>query len=137
MCFRKRDPRTLRKTRRNDTVGLDKLRRLNDEMRHASELLSLVVKREETRRAVLAMHKQVFEARIAVRRIKHILGISTADVDTSPEKTLRTRGTRIKIPLARIKESLVGGEGVIDRIKRRRLLDANEGWCEFAEVFTF
>lgn len=90
VCFRIREIKIQRKVRRSDTLALDKLRKLKQDMYIVKELLQLASERELVRKEIIECNKVVFEKRMHVRRIKRFLGINTADtLDASPEKIRR------------------------------------------------
>jgi enhancer of polycomb-like protein len=140
VCFRKREQKPLRKTRRCDSVSLDKLTRLAAEMTAAREILAQVAERERLRREILEIDVRVFEARIRVRRMKKLMGLQTqgGDIDQSPEKARKKTSRTIKLKLAPARFGNGGVElesaSVEDRIKRRRGMDEREGWADLTEV---
>lgn len=73
VCFRRREVRQTRKTRGRDQQAADKLRKLRFELESARTMLQMVKRREETRRDLIAVDKQVFEQRQAFRELKRKL----------------------------------------------------------------
>ncbi|KAJ3397916.1 Enhancer of polycomb-like protein 1 [Lobulomyces angularis] len=146
VCFRRREIKTMRKTRRCDTLSLEKLKKLRDEMKKAREILELVCTREKLRKELLKSEIDVFEARIKVRKMKKILGIATTsqDVENSPEKARRKYNksnshAKIKISLKKgdsaiwDKGSSLEPQPIESRIKKRRLTDEKDGVGDFTE----
>jgi len=75
VCFRRRELRQIRKTRNRDAQSAEKLRKLRLELETALNLLVMVKKREQMRKEVLEIDRQVFEQRLAFRDTKRKLGI--------------------------------------------------------------
>ena len=86
VCFRRREIRQTRKTRARDTQSADKLRKLRRELEDARQIVALVKQRELTAREMLAMNRQVFEQRLAVKEAKRALGIKGDDEDLINQK---------------------------------------------------
>ncbi|KAJ3187985.1 Enhancer of polycomb-like protein 1 [Gaertneriomyces sp. JEL0708] len=86
VCFRRREVKQLRKTRRTDNQALERLRRLRDEMSKARDLLEMITQREAARKESIMLEHLVFEQRVLVRKLKKKLGIVTSekDLDFSP-----------------------------------------------------
>lgn len=147
VCFRRREVKSTRKTRRCDQLSLDKLRKLHDEMIRAREILNLIVERERIRKEMILYDVEIFQTRIKVRAFKRILGIapSLVDVDASPEKRKKRvmvpEPEKLKLPVQRFKDlfspGLNEGASIEDKIKRRKLLDEREGWLDLTEVYLF
>lgn len=77
VCFRRREVKTIRKTRKTDAMHLHKLIKLRAELDQAAKLMSLVVHRERTKRASLAQDRVLWEkARdlLEVKRTWNIVG---------------------------------------------------------------
>lgn len=70
ICFRKREIRTTRKTRRTDMQSVQKLRQLRSELESARQLLEMVSRREKMRRETINLDQMIFEQRVLVREIK-------------------------------------------------------------------
>ncbi|RUO96359.1 enhancer of polycomb-like-domain-containing protein [Jimgerdemannia flammicorona] len=116
LCFRRRETKPLRKTRRTDAQSLDKLRRLRKEMDDARKLLEMVSRREKMRKESLLLEHLVFDQKCTVRDMQRKLGIKDDDELLAPPKKkkriieLGSSGATIKIPLSKIKrESLDSG----------------------------
>lgn len=73
VCFRRREIRQTRKTRGRDLQAAEKLRKLRFELESARTLLLMVKRREEARKELLEVDKQVFEQRQAFRELKRKL----------------------------------------------------------------
>ncbi|KZP00724.1 hypothetical protein CALVIDRAFT_580462 [Calocera viscosa TUFC12733] len=73
VCFRRRDPKPVRKTRRSDTSQLDRMARLLAEMEQADDLAMHTLNREQKRVEQLDAEHKVFEARrrFATVRVQH------------------------------------------------------------------
>jgi enhancer of polycomb-like protein len=79
VCFRRREVRQQRKTRGRDAQVTEKLKKLRNELEQARFLMSQVKRREISIRDQLAMDKQIFEQRAAVKEIKRRLSIKGDD----------------------------------------------------------
>lgn len=74
VCFRRREVRQVRKTRGRDAQGVEKLKKLRRELEEARQLVALVRQREITKKEQLAVERQLFEQRSALRQCKRTLG---------------------------------------------------------------
>ncbi|KAF2659071.1 hypothetical protein K491DRAFT_623807 [Lophiostoma macrostomum CBS 122681] len=79
VCFRRREVRQVRKTRGRDAQVTEKLKKLRKELEEARFLMSQVKRREFMIRDQLAMDKQIFDQRSAVKEIKRKLGVKESD----------------------------------------------------------
>eukprot|EP00842_Homolaphlyctis_polyrhiza_P005502 jgi/Hompol1/5953/HPOL_001836-RA len=156
VCFRRREVKSLRKTRRGDTQALDKLKKLRDDLLKARMILDYVVERETTRRESVHLEHLIFEKRIYVRRLKRRLGVTTVDRDA--DATPESRRKKIKrrpdiddqrIPMQKLRDAtnLVSdidsklfadhhGSSVLsieDKIRKYRQLEERNGWCDLTE----
>lgn len=89
VCFRRRDVRQPRKTRRVDILNSQKLRLLHQELQHAKELALLVAKREKVSMDLLDKGSNVFEQRCDVKKVKRDLKIRGEDDDLVNHKRKR------------------------------------------------
>ncbi|KAK9470869.1 enhancer of polycomb-like-domain-containing protein [Dipodascopsis tothii] len=86
VCFRRREFRQARKTRRTDAQSNEKLRRLRMEMEIARNLVEMVLKREMTRKENLQLEWNLFKQRAMVKDMKRKLGIKGDDDDLVTKK---------------------------------------------------
>ncbi|KAF9198123.1 Enhancer of polycomb-like protein 1, partial [Haplosporangium sp. Z 27] len=103
LCFRRRESKPIRKTRRTDQQSIEKLRKLRMEMESARSLLEMVSKREKVRKESLVLEHMIFDQRCKVREYKRNLGIKDDDDDIQHQKKkIRKIGetsATIRIPL--------------------------------------
>jgi enhancer of polycomb-like protein len=81
VCFRRREVRQARKTRGRDAQIVEKLKRLRIELEHARELMHLTKQRELARKEQLALDRQIFEQRVAVKETRRNLNVPGDDFD--------------------------------------------------------
>lgn len=81
VCFRRREVRNVRKTRRTDTQSTDKLKRLRQELETARGLIKDVWQRETMRKNTFEYERQIFEKRRALVDIKRKYQIKDTDED--------------------------------------------------------
>lgn len=79
VCFRRREVKVARKTRRTDTQTIDKLVRLKSDLSSAQELLLKVLEREKCKRDAVLTDGTIFEDRVRMRAIKRKLGEAHGD----------------------------------------------------------
>lgn len=70
VCFRRRMPKPLRKTRRQDPTSLDRLSRLSDELRKVMSLAQLTLQREQIKQTDVSEARSVAEARVKLIDVK-------------------------------------------------------------------
>ncbi|EPQ30252.1 uncharacterized protein PFL1_02368 [Pseudozyma flocculosa PF-1] len=76
VCFRRREVKQMRKTRKTDALHIEKLIRLRTELDHAASLVQLIAQREKTKRASLRQGSQCWESARALVDIKRQWGIA-------------------------------------------------------------
>ncbi|KAJ3120223.1 Enhancer of polycomb-like protein 1 [Nowakowskiella sp. JEL0407] len=133
VCFRKREIRAVRKTRRCDLQSLDKLKRLRDEMKRAQEILEKVAEREQLRKDSLLLEQQIFEQRIFVKRLKKKLGIVN-EREKSNSPTRRKGKDRLKMGMRG--DGMDYAREVLSAEERARQLKISEeakGWLDVTE----
>ena len=89
VCFRRREVRQVRKTRGRDAQVVEKLKKLRRELEEGRHLLDMVKQREFRRQEDLALSRQMFDQRAAVREMKRVLGIDKEDSLLINQKTKR------------------------------------------------
>ncbi|KAI9596053.1 enhancer of polycomb-like-domain-containing protein [Syncephalis fuscata] len=70
LCFRRREVKPMRKTRRSDAQSLDKLRQLRSELHQACHLLEMVDRREKMRQESLALEQLCFDQKMIMRELR-------------------------------------------------------------------
>lgn len=75
VCFRRRETKPVRKTRRTDQQSLERLRKLRSEMEMARNLLEMVLRREKLRKEGLVLEHSVFEKTCRARECQRALDI--------------------------------------------------------------
>lgn len=86
VCFRRREVRQVRKTRGRDAQVTEKLKKLRRELEDARVLLHNVRQREYLKRDQLAIDREIFEQRSAVKDTKRKLGIKGDEEDLVNQK---------------------------------------------------
>ncbi|KAJ1969522.1 Enhancer of polycomb-like protein 1, partial [Dimargaris xerosporica] len=66
ICFRRREVKQLRKTRRTDVHSMERLRKLQLELESARSLLEMVAKREKMRKESLVLEQIIFKQKCTV-----------------------------------------------------------------------
>lgn len=93
VCFRHREVRQSRKTRRTDQQNIVRIRRLHHEMQSAGQILEMVLKRERSRLNQIQGDFEIFELRCRVKALKRKLKIGPEpdDVQLMVSSTKRAR----------------------------------------------
>ncbi|QLL31786.1 hypothetical protein HG536_0B06540 [Torulaspora globosa] len=89
VCFRRRDVRQARKTRRVDILNSQKLRLLHQELQHAKKMALLVARREKMSMDLLEKSLTIFDQRSEVKKLKRSLNIRGEDDDLVNHKRKR------------------------------------------------
>ncbi|GJN88229.1 hypothetical protein Rhopal_001194-T1 [Rhodotorula paludigena] len=79
VCFRRRDVKTARKTRRSDQQNLERLVRLRNDLYAAHALLVKVQERERLKLEAVQLERAVFERRCEMRELKRRLNEPDGD----------------------------------------------------------
>ncbi|GAA6063175.1 hypothetical protein JCM10212_003110 [Sporobolomyces blumeae] len=79
VCFRRRELKTSRKTRRSDQQNLERLVRLRNDLYAAHALMVKVAERERIKLESIINERKVFEHRCEMREIKRRLGEAEGD----------------------------------------------------------
>ncbi|KAJ1655080.1 Enhancer of polycomb-like protein 1 [Dispira simplex] len=119
VCFRRREVKPLRKTRRTDAHSLEKLRRLLSELETARSLLEMVGRREKMRKESLLLEQIIFKQKCTVFEQRRALGHPRDETDElfgSRRKSRKTAVTAvdggkhtITIPLRKLKDYTESG----------------------------
>lgn len=95
VCFRRREVRQVRKTRRTDAQSTEKLKRLRQEFDSSRILVQDVLNREVMRRESLDLEYAIFGRRRQLLLLKRKLGIRGDDEDLISHKVCPNSGTKI------------------------------------------
>lgn len=89
ICFRRREFRAARKTRRADTIGIERIRQLQKSLHRAREIMFNVSQREILKLQSLKQEAKVFELRVEAKNVKRALNVSGDDHLFYPHKKKR------------------------------------------------
>lgn len=89
VCFRRRETKPVRKTRRTDQQSLERLRKLRTEMEMARNLLEMVLRREKIRKEGMVLEHTVFDKKCKLREYQKTLGIKEDEDLLLPSKKKR------------------------------------------------
>ncbi|RCH80253.1 Enhancer of polycomb-like protein 1, partial [Rhizopus azygosporus] len=113
ICFRRRETKPVRKTRRTDQQSLERLRKLRSEMEMARNLLEMVLRREKIRKESLVLEHAVFDKKILLQDYQRKLGIKEDEdlIHLSSKKKRKvsiggSSGATIKIPLHKLRRDI-------------------------------
>lgn len=86
ICFRRREFRQARKTRRADTIGGERIRLLQKSLHRASDLVMSVCKREILKLQSLESENEIFKLRCEGKSLKRTVGVKGDDYLYYPHK---------------------------------------------------
>lgn len=86
ICFRRREFRQARKTRRADTIGGERIRLLQKSLHRARDLVMSVCKREILRLQSLEAENEIFKLRCEGKSLKRTVGVKGDDYLFYPHK---------------------------------------------------
>lgn len=81
VCFRRRELKTSRKTRRSDAQNIERLIRLRNDLHAAHALMLKTQEREQLKLEAIQIDRKVFDARVEARELKRRLGEAEGDED--------------------------------------------------------
>ncbi|KAK6349700.1 Enhancer of polycomb-like protein 1 [Orbilia brochopaga] len=81
VCFRRREHRPARKTRRTDAQSIDKLKRLRLDMERVRSLANCVHQREDSKKENQVLEAKVYLTRFKLKKYKRDFGITGDDDD--------------------------------------------------------
>ncbi|KAK9462153.1 enhancer of polycomb-like-domain-containing protein [Lipomyces oligophaga] len=149
ICFRRREFRQVRKTRRSDTQSSEKLRRLRAEMDAARTLTEMIVRREAMRKDLLQLEWDTFKQRAVLKDMKRKLGLKGDDDELMTRRKKPNTGEIpvVRVPVPKVAEvDLITLEDVYrkrestieaaieDKLNRRRELEV--GWEDYTDIVT-
>ncbi|KAK9452937.1 enhancer of polycomb-like-domain-containing protein [Dipodascopsis uninucleata] len=148
ICFRRREFRQVRKTRRSDAQSSEKLRRLRAEIELAHNLTDMIMKREVLRKESLQLEWDTFKQRSLVKDLKRKLGIRGDDEDLVTKKrkpyAAESQNASVRIQVPKIpdfelitlddiyrKRELAIDAAIEEKISRRK--EADYGWEDYTD----
>lgn len=75
VCFRKREIKMTRKTRRTDAQSVQRMRQLKSEFDNIKRIADMVHRREKLRVEYLMMEHAIFEQKLLIKNVKEQLGV--------------------------------------------------------------
>lgn len=106
VCFRRRDTRATRKTRRTDNYSVEKFQKLQYELQAANQLVSMVMQRELQKQASFKVEKELLDAKwklLETKRKWPALGMSREEEELI---TGRSQHQQVQQAQARAAESI-------------------------------
>lgn len=103
VCFRRREIRSIRKSRRNDQQSFDKLCKLREEFDRARQILELVVKRDRLKREAVLLDLLVFDKKLKIWDLKAKLkasGATEQEEQATEPSAVSTKGRKRLIQMA-------------------------------------
>lgn len=91
VCFRRREHRPARKTRRTDAQSIDKLKRLRLDMERVRSLAKCVMLREDTKKQNQDWENKVYSTRMRLKKLKREYNITGDDDDLVNKVSNRLR----------------------------------------------
>ncbi|EWC45088.1 hypothetical protein DRE_06227 [Drechslerella stenobrocha 248] len=95
VCFRRREHRPARKTRRTDAQSIDKLKRLRLDMERVRSLANCVLLREETKKENQILEAKVYFTRFKLKKYKRDFNILDNDDDDLVNKPRNKRAVEV------------------------------------------
>ncbi|KAH3662053.1 hypothetical protein OGAPHI_006234 [Ogataea philodendri] len=89
VCFRRREFRQARKTRRTDTQGAERLELFYKDLKHARNLMFMVAEREVRRFEQIKTDLEIFNLRCETKKVKRELGVKGEEEDLITHKKKR------------------------------------------------
>ncbi|CAJ0749581.1 14113_t:CDS:10 [Entrophospora sp. SA101] len=80
-CFRRRELKPIRKTRRSENASFDKLRMIRRDINHGRVIILNVKFREKTKKQKVDLERKIFEKECSVRAMRKKLGIKSETTD--------------------------------------------------------
>lgn len=131
ICFRQRQFRQQRKTRRADIQSSEKLVKLYLELKATKELCFMVAQRELMRLEAIETEKDIFELRCKVKAIKRDLGITDSDEDLIAHKKKKPIPIPQAVEVKDEKKKIIPKTGNNANIEKTKVPDVLDGPQQF------
>jgi enhancer of polycomb-like protein len=84
-CFRRRELKPIRRTRRTETASFDKLRKIRKDIHSGRHIMVNVTVREKTKKQKIELDRKIFEKECSVRELRKKLGIRNETSHEQPK----------------------------------------------------
>ena len=88
-CFRRRELKPIRRTRRTETASFDKLRKIRKDIHSGRHIMVNVTVREKTKKQKIELDRKIFEKECSVRELRKKLGIRNETSHEQPKVCIR------------------------------------------------
>ncbi|BGP22424.1 enhancerof polycomb-like protein [Rhodotorula toruloides] len=123
VCFRRRDVKTARKTRRSDQQNLERLVRLRNDLYAAHALMVKVQERERLKLDAIELERRILDGRCEMRELKRRLNEPDGDEDLLISRKERKRkrddqmAGSLRIPLGRKTENILSPSNLVPSLE--------------------
>lgn len=123
VCFRRRDQRQTRKTRRTDNYSVERFQRIQVELRQAHNLTRMVLEREKQKRVLYKADKDVWEAKWKLFEIKRrwpSLGMSVEEAEVITGRPAAPPPQSTSMPTSQISAAMQAQQQNLANLQARR-----------------
>ncbi|CAG8434127.1 6654_t:CDS:2, partial [Funneliformis mosseae] len=92
-CFRRRELKPIRRTRRTETASFDKLRKIRKDIHSGRHIMVNVKIREKTKKQKIELDRKIFEKECTVRELRKKLGIRNETSHEPPKRNRKSSST--------------------------------------------
>ncbi|CAG8573464.1 16982_t:CDS:10 [Racocetra fulgida] len=89
VCFRRRELKPIRKTRRTETQSFDKLRRIRRDVHNGREIIVKVKARERFKKQRIELNRKIFIKECDIKEMRKELGIQNNSISDSQQRNRR------------------------------------------------
>ncbi|CAB4380416.1 unnamed protein product [Rhizophagus irregularis] len=89
-CFRRRELKPIRRTRRTETASFDKLRKIRKDINSGRQIMAHVTMREKTKKQKIELDRKIFEKECTARELRKKLGIRNEISHEQPKKSRKS-----------------------------------------------
>ncbi|GBC25931.1 uncharacterized protein OCT59_020251 [Rhizophagus irregularis] len=89
-CFRRRELKPIRRTRRTETASFDKLRKIRKDINSGRQIMVHVTMREKTKKQKIELDRKIFEKECTARELRKKLGIRNEISHEQPKKSRKS-----------------------------------------------
>ncbi|GES97697.1 enhancer of polycomb-like protein 1 [Rhizophagus clarus] len=89
-CFRRRELKPIRRTRRTETASFDKLRKIRKDIHSGRQIMVHVTMREKTKKQKIELDRKIFEKECTARELRKKLGIRNEISHEQPKRSRKS-----------------------------------------------